>query len=52
MEARIPERKVARNRRQPARPGVCFVALGSLDRGPVTTKVSRLYDRRVEENKR
>lgn len=51
LETRIPELKVARARHYLARLEVQFVALGSLERSPVTGKVRRLDDRRVvEEN--
>lgn len=49
LEARIPELKVARAKEYLARLDVRFVPLGSLERSPVTGKVRRLEDRRVEE---
>ncbi|MBN2437969.1 MAG: AMP-binding protein [Deltaproteobacteria bacterium] len=49
LETRIPELNVARSRDYLARLDVRFVALGSLERSPVTGKVRRLDDRRVEE---
>lgn len=49
LETRIPELKVARAKEYLARLDVRFVRLGSLERSPVTGKVRRLEDRRVEE---
>ncbi|MCF1182290.1 AMP-binding protein [Marichromatium gracile] len=49
LETAIPELGVARERGYLARLEARFVALGSLERSPVTGKVRHLHDLRVEE---